>query len=111
MVIRIVLKLINLFSVVRNWNKWKQWKQQRQLQQQRQTVSVNVDPHLDDEVEDVPDGQLCVICLMRRRRSVFIPCGHLVCCQGCAISVEGEVSPKCPVCRQEIRDSVRIFES
>lgn len=111
MVIRIVLKIINLFSVVRNWNKWKQWKQQRQLQQQRQTVSVNVDPHLDDEVEDVPDGQLCVICLMRRRRSVFIPCGHLVCCQGCAISVEGEVLPKCPVCRQEIRDSVRIFES
>ncbi|KAL2659026.1 hypothetical protein AAZX31_03G072500 [Glycine max] len=93
-----------------NWNKWKQWKQQRQLQQQRQAVS-DVEPQMDDEIEDVPDGQLCVICLMRRRRSVFIPCGHLVCCQGCAISVEREVAPKCPVCRQEIRDSVRIYES
>eukprot|EP00256_Glycine_max_P032023 XP_006576561.1 E3 ubiquitin-protein ligase SPL2 isoform X1 [Glycine max] len=98
------------YAVVRNWNKWKQWKQQRQLQQQRQAVS-DVEPQMDDEIEDVPDGQLCVICLMRRRRSVFIPCGHLVCCQGCAISVEREVAPKCPVCRQEIRDSVRIYES
>ncbi|QCE02384.1 baculoviral IAP repeat-containing 2/3/4 [Vigna unguiculata] len=98
------------YAVVRNWNKWKQWKLQRQLQQQRQAVS-DVEPQVDDEIEDVPDGQLCVICLMRRRRSVFIPCGHLVCCQGCAISVEREVAPKCPVCRQEIRNSVRIFES
>lgn len=98
------------YAVVRNWNKWKQWKLQRQLQQQRQAVS-DVEPQVDDEIEDVPDGQLCVICLMRRRRSVFIPCGHLVCCQGCAISVEHEVAPKCPVCRQEIRNSVRIFES
>lgn len=98
------------YAVVRNWNKWKQWKQQRQLQQRRQQPIEPVPP-TDDEIEDVPDGQLCVICLMRRRRSVFIPCGHLVCCQGCAISVESEVAPKCPVCRQEVRDSVRIFES
>ncbi|KAK7255713.1 hypothetical protein RIF29_29132 [Crotalaria pallida] len=99
------------YAAVRNWNKWRQWKQQRELQQQRQTVSGHFDSQEDDENEDVPDGQLCVICLMRRRRSVFIPCGHLVCCQGCAISVESEVAPKCPVCRQEIRNSVRIFES
>ncbi|MED6149077.1 hypothetical protein PIB30_059076 [Stylosanthes scabra] len=99
------------YSVARNWNKWRQWKEQRQREQQRQAVIDEVDPQLDEQNEDVPDGQLCVICLMRRRRSVFIPCGHLVCCQGCAISVEREVAPKCPVCRQEIRDSVRIFES
>ncbi|KAG4937895.1 hypothetical protein JHK82_045705 [Glycine max] len=98
------------YAVLRNWIKWKRWKVQRQLQQQRQAVS-DAEPQVDDEIEDVPDGQLCVICLMRRRRSVFIPCGHLVCCQGCAISVEREVAPKCPVCRQEIRDSVRTYES
>ncbi|WVZ22254.1 hypothetical protein V8G54_000798 [Vigna mungo] len=98
------------YAVVRNWNKWKQWKLQRQLQQQRQAVN-NVEPHMDDEIENVPDGQLCIICLMRRRRSAFIPCGHLVCCQGCAISVEREVAPKCPVCRQDVRNSVRIFET
>ncbi|OIW17086.1 hypothetical protein TanjilG_20190 [Lupinus angustifolius] len=99
------------YAVVRNWNKWKQWKQQRELQQQRQDVSGDFVYQLEDENEDVPDGQLCVVCLMRRRRSAFIPCGHLVCCHRCAVSVEREVAPKCPVCRQEIRDSVRIFES
>ncbi|KAI4355432.1 hypothetical protein L6164_004207 [Bauhinia variegata] len=101
------------YAAVRNWNKWKECRQRRQLRQRNQDVSNDADSQavVDDEPEEVPDGQLCVICLMRRRRSVFIPCGHLVCCQGCAISVEHEVTPKCPVCRQEIRNAVRIFES
>lgn len=65
----------------------------------------------EEENGDIPDGELCVICLMRRRRSAFIPCGHLVCCQSCALSVERDLSPKCPVCRQAIRNSVRIYDS
>ncbi|KAJ9190402.1 hypothetical protein P3X46_001610 [Hevea brasiliensis] len=100
------------YAVVRNWNRWKEWRQQRQSQQQnRADINGNI-PQIDadEEIGDLPDGQLCVICLMRRRRSAFIPCGHLVCCQLCAISVEREVSPKCPLCRQAIRNSMRIFE-
>ncbi|KAI4329083.1 hypothetical protein L6164_021385 [Bauhinia variegata] len=101
------------YAAIRNWNKWKEWRLRRQLQQQGHDVSNDADSQTagDDEPEEVPDGQLCIICLMRRRRSVFIPCGHLVCCQGCAILVEREVAPKCPVCRQQIRNSVRIFDS
>ncbi|KAI9102954.1 hypothetical protein K1719_023393 [Acacia pycnantha] len=100
------------YAFMRNWNKWKQWRLQREAQQQRQVNHDDAEwENLENEMADVPDGQLCVICLMRRRRSVFIPCGHLVCCQGCAVSVERNVAPKCPVCRQEIRNSVRIFES
>ncbi|KAF2300965.1 hypothetical protein GH714_018660 [Hevea brasiliensis] len=100
------------YAVVRNWNSWKEWRQQRQSQQQNHAdINGNI-PQIDadEEIGDLPDGQLCVICLMRRRRSAFIPCGHLVCCQLCAISVEREVSPKCPLCRQAIRNSMRIFE-
>lgn len=98
--------------VLRNWNRWKEWRQHRQSQQQNHAASTDDDPQIDadEEAGDVPDGQLCVICLMRRRRSAFIPCGHLVCCQLCAISVEREVSPKCPLCRQAVRNSMRIFE-
>ncbi|KAK3411725.1 hypothetical protein EUGRSUZ_I00478 [Eucalyptus grandis] len=48
-------------------------------------------------IGSVPDGHLLVICLMRRGRSTFVPCGHLVCRQRCALSVEREVSPKCSV--------------
>ncbi|XP_075663935.1 E3 ubiquitin-protein ligase SPL2-like isoform X3 [Castanea sativa] len=93
--------------------RWKEWRQNRQLQQQSQAANPDADTQIasEEETGDVPDGELCVICLMRRRRSAFIPCGHLVCCQLCAISVERESSPKCPVCRQEIRNSVRIYDS
>ncbi|XP_059456911.1 E3 ubiquitin-protein ligase SPL2 [Corylus avellana] len=102
------------YAVVRNWNRWKEWRQQRQLQQPRQAASDDVHSRVaaeEEEMGEVPDGELCVICLMRRRRSAFIPCGHMVCCQRCAISVERESTPKCPVCRQEIRNSLRIYDS
>ncbi|KAL9247263.1 hypothetical protein vseg_020712 [Gypsophila vaccaria] len=106
------------YAIVRNWNKWKQWREQRRVQQERQAAVTDPandseEPEFedDDETGDIPDGQLCVICLMRRRRAAFVPCGHLVCCQRCALSVERDLAPKCPVCRQAIRTSVRIFDS
>ncbi|CAK7356523.1 unnamed protein product [Dovyalis caffra] len=99
------------FAVMRNWNKWKAWRQRHSQQPSRVSGGDVSQIDEDEEAGDVPDGQLCVICLMRRRRSAFIPCGHLACCHSCAISVESEVSPKCPLCRQAIRNSIRIFES
>ncbi|XP_055835938.1 E3 ubiquitin-protein ligase SPL2 [Solanum dulcamara] len=101
------------YSVVRNWNRWKQWRHQRQAQQQRDSASNDDDLQVsaDEETGDVPDGQLCVICLMRRKRSAFVPCGHFACCQRCALSVERDLAPKCPLCRQTIRSSVRIYDS
>ncbi|XP_022721592.1 E3 ubiquitin-protein ligase SPL2 isoform X1 [Durio zibethinus] len=100
------------YAFVRNWNKWKEWR----LRRFRQSTHAATDDATseiasDEEAGDVPDGELCVICLMRRRRSAFIPCGHLVCCQRCAVSVERELVPKCPVCRMAIRSSVRIYAS
>ncbi|KAL8043438.1 hypothetical protein ABFX02_09G119700 [Erythranthe guttata] len=99
------------YSISRNWSKWKEWKARRAQQQQNASRIENLDETEEEESGDVPDGELCVVCLMRRRRSAFVPCGHLVCCHRCAFSVEREVSPKCPVCRQPIRNSVRIYDS
>ncbi|XP_052176322.1 E3 ubiquitin-protein ligase SPL2 [Diospyros lotus] len=101
------------YSAIRNWNKFKEWRQQRRAQHEDLPSAEEADPQISAEEEngDVRDGELCVICLTRRRRSAFIPCGHLVCCQRCALSVEREVAPKCPVCRQSIRSSVRIYDS
>lgn len=107
-----VLFILMDFYIFRNWNRLKTWRQQRQSQQSNQstTSAVLAENDADEEGGDVPDGQLCVICLLRRKRAAFLPCGHLVCCQLCAISVERQVSPKCPLCREEIRSSVRIFD-
>ncbi|KAF4368218.1 E3 ubiquitin-protein ligase SPL2 [Cannabis sativa] len=101
------------YAVVRNWNKLKEWRQRRRHQQSNPPANDDNEFHIseEDDTTDVPDGQLCVICLTRRRRSAFVPCGHLVCCQSCAISVEHAATPKCPLCRQEIRSSVRIYDS
>lgn len=100
------------YAAVRNWNRWKSWRQQRQAQQQNNLAREDPDPEIAaDDTGEIPDGELCVICLTRRRRSAFVPCGHMVCCQRCALSVERDLAPKCPVCRQSIRSSVRIYDS
>ncbi|KAL8223607.1 hypothetical protein R6Q57_019082 [Mikania cordata] len=102
------------YAIVRNWNRLKEWRQRRQIQQQSPAEEVNdaeADIAAEEESGDVPEGMLCVICLMRQRRSAFVPCGHLVCCPRCALSVERDLAPKCPVCRQTIHSSVRIYES
>ncbi|KAL6137430.1 hypothetical protein ACLB2K_062722 [Fragaria x ananassa] len=102
------------YAAVRNWHKLKERRQQRQQEQATDAASTIAAPQIeeeDEEIGEVSDGQLCVICLMRRRRSAFIPCGHLVCCHRCCTSVVLSTSPKCPVCRQEIRSSVRIYDS
>lgn len=100
------------YAITRNWSKWKEWRQRRQSQEPDPSDNDTVNPQIaDEETEDIPDGELCVICLLRRRRSAFIPCGHMVCCQRCASSVERESTPKCPLCRQGIRNSIRIYST
>ncbi|XP_047963043.1 E3 ubiquitin-protein ligase SPL2-like isoform X2 [Salvia hispanica] len=98
-----------------NWTKYKDWRSQRRTQQQNNSTRVASESSneevLGEEAEAIPDGELCVICLTRRRRSAFVPCGHLVCCQRCALSVERDIAPKCPLCRQTIQSSVRIYDS
>lgn len=85
----------------------------RRIQRDNTDDSSEADTQIvrDEENGDIPEGELCAICLARRRRSAFIPCGHLLCCPRCALFLERKVSPKCPVCRQSIRTSVRIYDS
>jgi len=71
--------------------------------------AIQEDNSSDDD--EVGDGQLCVVCLRKRRRAAFIPCGHLVCCCKCALRMECEVEPLCPMCRQDIRYMIRIYDS
>ncbi|GAA0173397.1 ubiquitin-protein ligase [Lithospermum erythrorhizon] len=101
------------YATMRNWTKWKEWRHGRQARQHDATESDDPDAQIvtDDDNGEVPDGELCVICLTRRRRSAFVPCGHLVCCQRCALRIEREGDKKCPVCMQPFQKSVRIYNS
>jgi len=48
---------------------------------------------------------LCVICIDARRSHVFLPCGHFCCCENCIPKANGV----CPMCRQPVKETHRIF--
>jgi hypothetical protein len=74
----------------------------------RHTMSTEEEP---ENSGDIPDEDLCVVCLLRRRQAAFIQCGHRVCCVPCAQRVEQGSNPLCPVCRQIVTSIVRVFDS
>lgn len=50
------------------------------------------------------EQKTCKICLDAEVGVVFLPCGHLCCCVMCAPAVR-----QCPICRADIRGTVRTF--
>ncbi|XP_046572470.1 E3 ubiquitin-protein ligase XIAP-like isoform X2 [Haliotis rubra] len=68
------------------------------------------DQHEDDslveENERLKQQTMCKICLDKEVSIVFLPCGHLVCCVECAPALR-----KCPMCRANIRGTVKAFMS
>ncbi|NXK32225.1 LRSM1 ligase, partial [Piprites chloris] len=48
----------------------------------------------------------CVVCMEQEPQMIFLPCGHVCCCQSCC-----ERLLSCPLCRQDIAQRVRIFHS
>ncbi|NWI54407.1 LRSM1 ligase, partial [Calyptomena viridis] len=48
----------------------------------------------------------CVVCLEQEPQMIFLPCGHVCCCQSCC-----ERLHSCPLCRQDIAQRIRIFHS
>ncbi|PHU23104.1 hypothetical protein BC332_08211 [Capsicum chinense] len=58
--------------------------------------------------EDLYDGRICVICYDNPRNCFFVPCGHCVTCQKCALRIMNAESKLCPVCRRPTHE-VRKF--
>jgi len=59
----------------------------------------NVFPEIGEKFGDV----FCVICLEKRRDTIFVPCGHLGSCLKCCNDLY-----QCPVCRSDILNKVRV---
>ncbi|EDO30381.1 predicted protein [Nematostella vectensis] len=58
------------------------------------------------KLERMQEERLCKICMDAEVGIVFLPCGHLSCCPGCAEGME-----LCPMCRAPIRETIRTFLS
>uniref|UniRef100_A0A0B7AYB5 RING-type domain-containing protein n=1 Tax=Arion vulgaris TaxID=1028688 RepID=A0A0B7AYB5_9EUPU len=57
---------------------------------------------LKEENYALRSNLICKICMDKEVRIVFLPCGHLVSCQECAVALQD-----CPVCRSHIRATAR----
>ncbi|XP_060072902.1 baculoviral IAP repeat-containing protein 2-like [Ylistrum balloti] len=64
------------------------------------------DQDLSEEIRTLKDQKTCKICLDKEVGMVFLPCGHLCACVTCAPAVQ-----HCPICRCEIRGTVRTYMS
>nr|XP_009939405.1 PREDICTED: E3 ubiquitin-protein ligase LRSAM1 [Opisthocomus hoazin] len=48
----------------------------------------------------------CVVCMEQEAQTIFLPCGHVCCCQSCC-----ERRARLSLCRKDIAQRVRIFHS
>ncbi|XP_067635073.1 uncharacterized protein [Eurosta solidaginis] len=66
------------------------------------------------EDESLKDYILCVICCLRERQLLFVPCKHFKVCNQCFQQMknnaeEANADMKCPICRSVINDAFPIF--
>lgn len=72
-------------------------------------LSNTAAPQEDDplkKLEKLQREKQCKICMDRDICMVFIPCGHLVCCQQCSASLD-----KCPICCGVISQKIKTYIS
>ena len=55
-----------------------------------------------EENEELKEEMNCKVCFTKFMNTVFLPCGHLACCESCA-----EQLKDCPLCRKYIAGTIR----
>jgi len=59
----------------------------------------DVDPYPEEDNDEVSAEEQCIVCFDKRRRVMFKPCNHIICCYACASKYQREKG-KCPKCIQ-----------
>jgi len=62
-------------------------------------------PHNRDG-NGLSDANQCIVCMDAPLEAVFLECGHLACCQNCAVKLK-----LCPMCRNPITRVIPIFRA
>lgn len=69
-------------------------------------VKAELAARKSEPLPDLNEKTTCAICLCYPRRTVFVPCGHIVCCQQCADRIVSHAGAsniaRCPICKKEI---------
>lgn len=53
----------------------------------------------------------CCVCLAEPAEQVCVPCGHRTTCTACMQRIRASSQPRCPLCREPIREAVRLFNA
>jgi hypothetical protein len=68
---------------------------------------------IDNHIKNI-NNDICVICMDKKRDTALTPCGHYLCCQSCAKELFDNyhfTKPRCPICRKECNNFVKIIIS
>ena len=64
---------------------------------------------IEEDRDDLPENNTCIICMTKRKFYAIMPCGHLLFCESCSKSVIQNVKALCPLCRGKINTISRIY--
>lgn len=84
-----------------------QERQRRQaLEQELQKMREREEDQLEEEVRYMFKRVVCKICLEKEVEVLFLPCNHLVSCQGCKKQL---TQKECPLCRAAYQGTIRVY--
>ncbi|KAM8829200.1 E3 ubiquitin-protein ligase LRSAM1 isoform 2-T3 [Spinachia spinachia] len=69
------------------------------------TPGTPITPSAPSPVEG-PGSSECVVCMETGSQVIFLPCGHVCCCQICSDALQN-----CPLCRSTISQQIRLYHS
>ncbi|XP_013885824.1 E3 ubiquitin-protein ligase LRSAM1 [Austrofundulus limnaeus] len=69
------------------------------------TPGTPVTPSAPMPVEG-PGSSECVVCMETGSQLIFLPCGHVCCCQVCSDALQN-----CPLCRSNISQRIRLYQN
>jgi hypothetical protein len=79
------------------------------IKQMQAQLGSNVVPPAAHAPQPGAEETQCVVCLDAPKDHLIVPCGHQCVCAGCAEQLTKTRTPTCPVCREPIRETVKVF--
>ncbi|CAE7284037.1 Neurl1b [Symbiodinium sp. CCMP2592] len=75
-----------------------------------QSMSLSAEQARPEQSEQVKKpSHTCVWCRAEDADHALVPCGHVCYCHGCVQKLRGDWKEKCPVCRRQYRELLRLF--
>jgi hypothetical protein len=78
------------------------------LELQQMRAQLGVPPAASSPHSDAEETQ-CVVCFDAPKDHIIVPCGHQCVCARCAEQLTETRTPTCPVCREPILQTMKVF--